>query len=340
MDDLELLRGLGRELEHEPPGSLVRQRGRLEDAPRRRGRGHRPPGRWPLLGAVAAVTAALVLVPAALLHAGDPRVGRTAHPFAPGSEKPLNVLLLGSDTRAEGGRSDTIVLLHLPADRKGARVVSVPRDLLVRIKACKTPKGTLTLSREVPINAAFALGGADCARETVESVTSVEVDTTVVIDFAGFRGMVDALGGVEVTLPEPIRDPKSGTALLPGRQRLDGRRALAYVRVRYGVGDGSDLSRIGRQQRFLAAMARRAKAVQAGSPLRFAKFVAIASGSVSTRPRMDVGAMEALFRSLGRTEPDAVAFNTLPVRMAASDPNRITIDAAGAQRLLTPFRED
>ncbi len=111
MDDLDLIRDLGRGLEHEPPASLTRQRNRLLDAARRRRRG---PGRWTLLGVVAAVTAAAILVPATVFH------GRDASPVATKSTaqsggKALNVLILGSDTRGDGSpaRSDTMMLVHV-----------------------------------------------------------------------------------------------------------------------------------------------------------------------------------------------------------------------------------
>ncbi|TDD66674.1 LCP family protein [Actinomadura rubrisoli] len=342
MDDLKMLRGLGRELEHEPPGSLVRQRQRLVDAARGRPRKVRLPSRWALVGMVAVVTAALIVVPAVLLRKGDLRPVDQPNPFAAGSGKMLNVLIMGSDARSRGGpaRSDTLVLVHLPADRKHVRAVSVPRDSLVRIPACRTAEGKLVSGGTGPINAAFTLGGAPCTQRTIESLTGVRIDSTVTIDFGGFKKMVDALGGVEVTLPKAVTDKRTGLSLPAGRQRLDGTRALAYVRVRHGLGDGSDLSRVERQQRFMASLLRQAKSQQLRNPVRFVRFLAAAAGSVTTHPRLDVPALEAIARSLEKTGADAVTFSTVPVSPSPHDPNRLAWDRDAAAALFAQFKAE
>ncbi|WP_149259320.1 LCP family protein [Actinomadura sp. K4S16] len=329
VDDLELLRDLGRDLEHEPPPSLARQRNRLLDGTRRRRRG---PGRWTLLGVVAAVTAAAILVPVVLLH------GRGARPAAPNPPPPaaakaLNVLVIGLDARYRGGpqRSDTLMLVHVPADRKKPQVVSIPRDVLVRIPACgKNP------AQRATVNAAFTLGGAACTLKTVESLTGVPVDQTVTVDFAGFKKVVDALGGVEVTLPVAVSDQQSGLNLSRGKHLVKGTQALAYVRTRHGLGDGSDLDRVKRQQQFLASVARKAREMMSRDPLRFARFLAVAAGSVESTPKLDAGTLRSLAR--GFDKGDGAAFHTIPVRPAPSDPNRLVVDEPAARRVLAPFR--
>ncbi|MFD0692045.1 LCP family protein [Actinomadura fibrosa] len=361
MDDLDLLRGLGRDLEHEPPGSLARQRARLLEAahgrtrapcgPVRRPRGPvrwpRRPGRWTLFGAVAAVTAALILVPAVLLGGGGvkPPVIPSSNPFA-ARTGPLNVLVVGSDRRAatasdgaEEARSDTLLLVHLPADRKSAHAVSFPRDLLVQIPSCQGRDGKPVPSRRGQINAAYSLGGHSCARKTIEALTGVRVDTTVVVEFAGFRTMVDALGGVPITLPTPVDDQATGLRLPAGRHLVQGTQALAYVRLRHGIGDGSDLSRVERQQRFMASMLRRAKETRLRNPARFARFLSAAAGSVATYPRLDVAALKALADSMGGTDPGAVRFGTVPVVPAPDDPARVVWDREKAMDLFTQLRE-
>lgn len=331
MDDLDLIRDLGRDLEHEPPPSLARQRNRLLDEARR-GRPRRTGMlRWTLLGVVAAVTAAAILVPAVLLH------GRGGRPAATGSTAPapataLNVLVLGLDARGGGPpRSDTLMLVHVPADRKSPRVVSIPRDVLVRIPACGR-----AAARQATINTALPLGGAACARRTVEALTGVRIDQTVVIDFGGFTKVVDALGGVEVTLPAAVDDANSGLRLSAGRHRLEGRQALAYVRIRHGLGDGSDLDRVKRQQRFLASLARQAEKVMAEDPLRFARFLTVVAGSVESTPRLDAGALRTLAR--GFDASGGVAATTIPVRPAPADPNRLVVNEPAARKVLAPFR--
>ncbi|MBO2456636.1 LCP family protein [Actinomadura violacea] len=337
MDDLELLRDLGRELGEEPPPELARQRTRLLDAARGRRRSRLPGGRWTLLGVVAAVTAAAVLVPASMLH------GRGARPPAAGTPgaaaKAVNVLVVGSDARSGGpARSDTIVLVHLPADRASAEAVSIPRDSLVDVPACRSAKGAATRAYRGTVNTAYTVGGVPCLLKAVEKATLVPVDAAVEMDFGGFKAIVDALGGVQVTLPKAIVDPRGRRLLPPGRQVVDGEGALVYVRARHGLGDGSDLDRIKRQQQFMAAVVGRAKSGVLADPVRLARFTAAVARSVRTYPRMGVKELEALAWSLRKTGPGAVRFATVPVRPAPEDPNRVVIDRARADRVFTPFR--
>lgn len=328
MDDLDLIRGLGRDLEHEPPPSLARQRGRLLDEARR---GRRGTPRWALLGVVAAVTAAAILVPVVLLHGRGARPAATGS-TAPAAAGPLNVLVIGLDARSAGAsRSDTLLLVHVPADRKRPRIVSIPRDVLVPMPACGRAR-----ARQATINTAFPLGGAVCTRRTVESLTGVRIDQTVTIDFGGFARVVDVLGGVEVTLPVAVDDPKSGLDLPAGRHRLTGAQALAYVRARHGLGDGSDLDRVKRQQQFLASAARQAKELMAKDPVRFARFLAVAAGSIESTPKLDAGTLRTLAR--GFDGSGGVAAATIPVYPAPSDPNRLVVDGPAARKVLAPFR--
>ncbi|MGP4022000.1 LCP family protein [Actinomadura sp. 3N407] len=337
MDDLEMLSDLGRSLEHEPPASLARQRGRLLDAAKAPGR--RRPGRWTLLGVVAAVTAAAILVPATIMHVRD------AKPVATGTTAPvageaLNVLLIGSDGRRGGhaALSDTLMLVHVPADRKNIRVVSFPRTLLVTIPSCDNARGKVVPERLGLINSAFSSGGAACTLKTVESLTRVQIDQTVVIGFAAFRKMVDALGGVEMTLPEPVADPKAGLDLPAGTHTLDGTRALAFVRSR-AMGGGSDAERMKRQHAFMIALVREAKEQRRANPVRFAKFLAVVAGSVEAEPRLAAGRLQALAGGFVKTGALDVEFSVLPVRPASADPNRLVWDEVPAERLFAPFRE-
>ncbi|RKS76605.1 LytR family transcriptional attenuator [Actinomadura pelletieri DSM 43383] len=337
MDDLELIRDLGRELEHEPAPSLLRQRERLMDATAAGWR--RGPGRWTLFGAVAAVAAAAVtavaiLVPAALTG-GDARpAGRDITARNPG--KTFNLLVIGSDTRprANGARSDTIVMVHVPADRKNIRAVSVPRDLLVDDIPCRGVRG----KGRAPINTSFSQGGAACTRTALESLTKARFDQTVVVDFNGFKGMVDALGGVDVTLPHAVSDPAAKLKLPRGKQRLNGTQALAYVRTRRSLGDGSDIARVRRQLQFMEALTRRAKEQQRRNPARFGRFLAVAAGSVEATPRWDLRSLRELAGTFTDTGVEDVEFAMLPVRAAPEDSNRLALDPAAAERTFAPFR--
>ncbi|MEV5606831.1 LCP family protein [Streptomyces sp. NPDC052225] len=176
--------------------------------------------------------------------------GRRPAALEPGAR---NILIMGSDIEAtkDSQRSDTTMLLHLSADRKRAALVSVPRDLMVDIPACRLPDGERSEPEYAQFNWAFERGGAACAIRTFEDLTDVRVDHHLVLDFTGFENVVDALGGVDVKVHERMRVPGGKVVLHKGEQHLDGKEALVFVRGRTGVGDGSDLQRIERQKEFV-----------------------------------------------------------------------------------------
>ncbi|MGW4894353.1 LCP family protein, partial [Kitasatospora sp. NPDC004240] len=193
--------------------------------------------------------------------------------------KPVNVLLIGSDSRggnnsdlgggdSDGARSDTTILLHVYADHKHAIGVSIPRNALVTRPSCKLPNGKWTKEEKGALfNSAFSVGGSAagnpaCTLNTVEKMTGIRVDHTIVVDFQGFSAMTKAVEGVEVCLPGPIYEndinpkltKKGKQVLQAGRQTVSGQSALDYVRLRHGIGDGSDIGRMKRQQAFLGSL--------------------------------------------------------------------------------------
>jgi LCP family protein required for cell wall assembly len=189
---------------------------------------------------------------------------------AEGPQEPLNILVMGSDDRDASGnnidnqelgsndRSDTTILMHLSADRERAYGVSIPRDSIIDRPGCKDEDGKqVPGATDVMWNEAFALGGPGCTQQQFEQLTGVFIDHIVVVDFAGFEDMVDAIDGVPVCIPEDIVDPAHGINIPAGTREIEGREALNYVRARYTLGDGSDISRIKRQQAFIAAMAKK-----------------------------------------------------------------------------------
>ncbi|MFA6575459.1 MAG: LCP family protein [Nocardioides sp.] len=198
-------------------------------------------------------------------------------------QEPLNILVMGSDSRdgegnnidgltGDGARSDTTILMHLSADREHAYGVSIPRDSLVTRPDCKTKDGeTIPGGEDEMWNTAFALGGPACTIQQFEQLTDIRVDHFVVVDFAGFKDMVDAIDGVEVCIPEDIEDPAHGISIPAGTREIRGKEALNYVRARYTLGDGSDIGRIQRQQAFIAAMA--SKVVSGGTLARLDRLV-------------------------------------------------------------------
>lgn len=210
----------------------------------------------------------------------DPTPTASPTPVDPSAGKPLTVLLLGSDSRlgdqneelgkgdVTGMRNDTTIVMHISADRSRIEMVSIPRDSRVRISDCRMLDGSTVRGWTGKFNIAFSNGGkngnvaeaAACVATTLYDLTGIRIDHYAVVDFAGFVGMVDALDGVPMCVPNDIRSPKAHLELEAGPQVLDGTTALAWARARTGtgLGDGSDLQRIDRQQELLTNMARKA----------------------------------------------------------------------------------
>lgn len=160
-------------------------------------------------------------------------------------DKPINLLVLGSDSRGEANaRADTIIIFSVNPEKKRVYVVSIPRDYRVEIPGEGFNK----------INAANHLGGAELMIRTVESYTTLPIHHYLETDFKGFQEMVDALGGVEIYVDKAIKDYTPGYRMgIPaGYQRMDGSLALCYVRYRHDA--RGDFGRIERQQRFLKAL--------------------------------------------------------------------------------------
>ena len=263
---------------------------------------------------------------------------------------PINVLVMGDDTRkgqgpavkgvAKPGLSDTTILLHLSADRKRAYGVSLPRDAMVQRPSCRTrngvDKGGLT-----QFNAAYTIGGPACTIKTVEQLTDINIDHFVVIKFAGFRKMVDAIGGVQVCLPQEIDDDLGKIYLPEGTYDVTGNQALDYVRVRHGIGDGSDIGRMKRQQAFIASMIN--KVVSAGTlanPVRLLKFLDAATESLITDPGFSkLQPLVGLGTSLKDIGLDKIRFITVPFQAYAPDPNRLEW-SPDAERLWNRIRYD
>ncbi|MFD7630408.1 LCP family protein [Streptomyces sp. NPDC059851] len=271
-------------------------------------------------------------------------------PLAGGSR---NILLIGSDSRSgadnsrygrDGGtqRSDTAILLHLPADRRSATAVSIPRDLMTEVPSCLTADGSRTAQRFAQFNWAFQWGGAACTIRTVEKLTGIRVDHHMVVDFGGFKKMVDAVGGVEVCLKRPMNDPEARLSLPAGRQTLRGERALGFVRARYSLGNGSDTERMERQQQFLGALV---KKVQSNgvllNPGRLYPLLDAATSSVTTDPGLaSLRGLYELVRGIRGIPTDQVKFLTVPRRPYASDPNRDELAEPDATRLFQRLRAD
>ncbi|MEV5929967.1 LCP family protein [Streptomyces cellulosae] len=181
-----------------------------------------------------------------------------------------NYLIVGSDSReglsdddkkrlrtgsVDGKRTDSVMVLH--TGDNGPTLISLPRDSNVEIptfKGSESGKVYQGTGRQVKLNAAYAEDGPELLVRTVEFNTGLHIDHYVEIGFGGFANIVDAVGGVEMDIPQDIKDTKSGADLKKGKQTLNGAEALAFVRTRYAL-PGSDLDRTKNQQKFLSALA-------------------------------------------------------------------------------------
>ena len=277
----------------------------------------------------------------------------------------VNLLILGTDSRAgnnnvdgsqgsedvASARSDTALVMHISADRKRVDAVSIPRDTLVDIPECTTLDGGKTdASEDAPFNSAFANGagsssddkkavasGAACTLKTVEKLTHVRIDDFVVVDFSGLSKVVDSLGGVHVQVDEAIDDSEyTGFKLDEGCQKLDGENALQYARVRHGVSDGSDLSRIARQQNLMRAMASKALS---SNLLTQSSFLTSTLETLTTSERIgQISNLSGLAYSIQGIGVDKINFITMP-NEAADDENRV-VPTENAKKVWTALKED
>ena len=250
---------------------------------------------------------------------------------------PINLLLVGSDTRQGQGAgfgneeselADVIMLLHISADRKNAVALSFPRDLLVPIPACPKPEGGAfsAMSRQ-QINSSIAYGGPVCTLLTIQALSGVKIPYLGVIDFRGVIEMSNAIGGVEVCVANPIDDPKSKLKLDAGVHALQGREALAFLRTRYGVGDGSDLARISNQQVFLTSLLRKVKNEGVlNNPIYMYSLANAAARNMKLSDSMTgLGTMVALAGALRDVDLDKMTFLQVPSRggLTGSEAGRV-----------------
>lgn len=272
---------------------------------------------------------------------------RPANIATAGEDQPLDILVMGSDSRdcagcavdrhtGEGQRSDTTVLLHVSADRTRAYGISIPRDMIIDRPSCPEPDGgTAPAASDVQWNDAFAVGGPTCTVRQVEAMTGVRIEHYLVVDFGGFRRMVAALGGVEMCIPADIVDPKYGITLKAGTRRLTPTESEDYIRERHVLSYGTDTGRMKRQQAFMAAMVH--QAVSAGTisqPTRLYSFLDAVTGSVQLDPDLDgLHDLIALARDLGRVGTDHIRFLTMPSHEDPDDYGRVKPTQPAADRV-------
>jgi LCP family protein required for cell wall assembly len=230
----------------------------------------------------------------------------------------LKLLRVGSTKSAAGGRSDTMLLVHISKSRDAAYVVSIPRDTLVTIPAHKSLDGKIDIPPTMgKMNAAFSFGGAPLLIQTIEAKTNLKIDHYVEISFAGFTGVVDALGGIQVCSKVAINDPKSHLVMSAGSHILDGIEALKYVRTRDFDGRG-DIGRMERQQQFVSAVVR--KATSSGvllNPIKLTNFFNATISTVKMDSSVNKGDLLTLAKQMRNLSAGKLRTLTVPL----SDPN-------------------
>ncbi|MQY15576.1 putative cell wall biosynthesis protein LcpB [Streptomyces sp. RB5] len=335
----------------------------VQSPPRRR----RAPGKRGKGKIIALCLAAFLLLSCGLLYWAYARLDNNIDSVdlekALGNDRPekietgaRDILVVGSDSRAgaenkqlgggvnvSGGRSDTTMVVHIPEGRRRATVVSIPRDTLVTRPHCQKADGsTLPKAERVMFNSVYALGGPACVVKTVESMTKVRMDHYMEVDFAGFKELVDALGGVTLDLEEPIDSPKTGLVLDAGSHKLDGAQSLAFVRTRYGYKDGSDLGRIGLQQQFILALLDEVKNQDlTTSPTKLYTIADTATQTLTTDEGLNsVRKLASFGRSLQGLDTGNMDMIMMPVMYDKQDPNRVVAKEPLAGKVWDAVRND
>jgi len=240
---------------------------------------------------------------------------------------PINVLLVGSDTREGQGSTaygpvgsalaDAIILLHISRDRQNAVAMSIPRDLMVAVPSCPNPEGGDPYPARdfAQINSTMTKAGPACTLLAVQQLTGVTIPYLAVIDFKGVIAMSEAIGGVDVCVATTIDDEYTDLYLEPGEHNLIGDEALAFLRTRHGVGDGSDLARISNQQVFLTSLVRKLKDEGAlTNPFTMFRLgTAALSNMTLSKSLTDLGVIFGLAKQVNDVDLNKITFIKLPV---------------------------
>jgi LCP family protein required for cell wall assembly len=269
---------------------------------------------------------------------------------------PMNILIMGTDTRKGNsqygteadsggfGSSDVMMLLHLSEDLQHATVLSLPRDLMAAIPACKID-GTTSTSPAVDyaqINSALKMAGPGCTVATVSQLTGLTIDHMMLADFNAVNELSNVIGGVDVCVTNPVDDPNSGLKLPAGVSQVQGAQALAFLRTRESFGDGGDIGRIRAQQSFLSSLAR--KITKDNTLADIPKLYSIAD-TITRNLTVDSGLgniseLMTLANRLRHVQPENIEFVTLPTEPWIQDPNRLQLAAEPANKIFTAIKND
>lgn len=265
----------------------------------------------------------------------------------------MNILLLGSDSRAgthgrygsgvSGARADTAMVLHVDKTHEKASVVSIPRDTMVERPQCaQSHGGGAAGAQQAMFNSSYQVGGPACTVKTVEKMSGLRMNHYLEVDFKGFRKLIDELGGVDITTRKAIKDHNSGLSLTAGKHTLKGEEALALVRTRHGVGDGSDLGRIQLQQAFIKALIHRADTVDPLSdPAKSYDLADTATKTISADSDLaSADKLLGLAKELKGISPDRTDMVTMPVTYDARDAGRVLPLDKASHQVWNALRQD
>ncbi len=279
-----------------------------------------------------------------------------APPFLGAIEGGFNLLIVGSDNDENQGDeygerdaalNDVNILVHVAADHRNAVVLSLPRDLVIPQPECDDSDAVSAQ----PLNAAWGRGGANglgCVVATVRSLTGLDIPYAMETSFNGVIEMSNAVGGVDVCVTDVMQDDYTGLYLTPGHHLLAGADALGFLRNRHGVGDGSDLARIGSQQQYLSSLLRTIKSSSTLSdPTKvYGLAQAVAQNITPSTSISDTDTLVSLALAMKDIDLSKVVFVSYPVTAYVDDPNKVQpVDELAAelmQRLATdqPFTLD
>lgn len=323
-----------------------------------------------VLKALGLITAALVLVTAGagwwFYEHLNGNINSVSLDGKGGTEKadafgrtPINILVIGSDGRTSSedcklgggcrttgvqtgnGNADVEMVVHISADRSNATVMSIPRDTMVNVPACKDKKsGQSTSGYYGQVNSALEYGPA-CQVDTVHQLTGITIDHFVKLDFSGVVKMSDAVGGVGVCVSSDVYDTYSHLKLSKGAHTLKGEAALEFVRSRHGFGDGSDLGRTVSQHIFLSAMMRNFKS--AGTltdPTAVYKLADAATKALTVDDGLgSVKKLISLAADVNKVPTKRMTFTTMQTVPDPNNSNRVVV-GAGAKDLFATMAND
>ena len=322
---------------------------------------HRFLGTHPILGVAAIISTVLVVGISLVAYAsvrnlydGINHETVTASMLGPRPPKlngSTNILLIGSDSRAgtkgygsssiiQGSRSDTSLILHISPDHTHAYVISFPRDSMVPVYSCANdneghPGQSAAPGQLEPLNATFSYGGAPCLWKTLEQTTHIHIDHIAEVGFDSFKSIVNDVHGINVCLPFTIRNGPAHLFLKAGMHKVYGAQALAFVRLRENIGDGSDLERIQRQQIFLAAALQKVKQTNL---LGDYKVLADVAHAVTTD--LTLTQLLGIANSVRGLNTGSVRFISVPVGLYPLDPNKVVWTQPQADALFTAVAHD